>query len=377
MKKKLMIFTDWYLPGTKAGGPIKSVSNLVELLCCNYDIYIVTSNRDLNEPNPYPNIESDRWIKYEGYQIFYATPSIYNYIIFKNHILFIKPDYLYLNSMFSIQYAIFPLLVRKFNELQSKYVIAPRGMLRGSALAQKRIKKLVFINIQSIIRLFKDVTFHATDNQESIDIQKYFKSNVLVKTIENIAVLNEGFSKKVKEKHKVTLVFTGRVHPIKGLDFLLSCLKTISGKVNLLIIGPIENISYFDECIKIKESLPDNINISFTGHKSYDEIKTEYNKSHFFILPTQGENFGHAIFEALACGLPVLISDQTPWKNLSLNHAGWDFSLSNKKDFIETIQNMVNMDNDEYQKWSNGAFNYLKRNYDLEKLKLEYKNLFN
>ena len=35
-----------------------------------------------------------------------------------------------------------------------------------------------------------------------------------------------------------------------------------------------------------------------------------------FLLPTGGENFGHAIFEALSCGVPALISDRTPWRDL-------------------------------------------------------------
>ena len=39
-------------------------------------------------------------------------------------------------------------------------------------------------------------------------------------------------------------------------------------------------------------------------------------RSDVFLLPTGGENFGHAIFEALSCGVPVLISDQTPWRGL-------------------------------------------------------------
>lgn len=372
-----MIFTDWYLPGFKAGGPIKSVSNLVSLLSSDYDIYVVTSDRDLNDVDPYPNINSDCWVQHENYHIFYTSDSNNGYKIIKNIIITTKPDYVYINSMFSIHFTIFPLLIKKFNDLESKYFVSPRGMLRESALAQKRLKKMVFINIQSVIKLFKDVTFHATDNQEQKDIKKYFKSNISVKTIENVAILNKGFTKKQKEKDYVTLVFTGRIHPIKGLDFLLSCLNTINGNVTLLIIGPKEDVSYYETCCKIIDALPTNIKIIWEGLKPYDEIKMLYNKSHFFILPTHGENFGHAIFEALGCGLPVLISDQTPWKALSENHAGWDFSLSDKNGFIKTIQNMVSMDDDEYQKWSNGAFGYLKKNYSLERLKLEYKNLFN
>ena len=84
----------------------------------------------------------------------------------------------------------------------------------------------------------------------------------------------------------------------------------------------------------------------------------------FFILPTLGENFGHAIYEALGTGTPVIISNTTPWKNLEERKAGWDISLNNQEKFIEVLNRCYEMDNDEYKKWSEGAYNYAKEYYD-------------
>lgn len=372
-----MIFTDWYLPGFKAGGPVTSISNLVRLLSSDYQIYIITSDRDLNEAEPYPNLVAGRWLEKENYFVYYSSPSIKNYKLFKNLIFSINPNYIYINSMFSVYFTLFPLLIRKLNRIESNFIISPRGMLRESALSQKWLKKYIFMKIQAPLQLFKNVIFHSTDHQENNDIHKYFLKNHTIHTIENVALQNIEFITRKKEVGKANLVFTGRIHPIKGLLFLLSCLKLIKGEVELFIIGPIEDTSYYNQCCKTISTLPNNVTITWLGHKSFEEIKRYYTTCHFFILPTQGENFGHAIFEALANGLPVLISDQTPWKNLSLNHAGWDLSLNNKNEFMATIQHVVAMPDDEYQKWSHGAFNFLKMHYNLEKLKLEYQNLFN
>ena len=57
MNKKILIFIDWFTPGFKAGGPIKSVSNIVNSLFNEFDFYIITSDRDINETEPYQNIE--------------------------------------------------------------------------------------------------------------------------------------------------------------------------------------------------------------------------------------------------------------------------------------------------------------------------------
>jgi glycosyltransferase involved in cell wall biosynthesis len=63
-----------------------------------------------------------------------------------------------------------------------------------------------------------------------------------------------------------------------------------------------------------------------------------------FLLPTRGENFGHAIFDALEVGLPVLLSDQTPWRDLERIGAGWSLPLANPDRFAATIDDFATLD---------------------------------
>jgi glycosyltransferase involved in cell wall biosynthesis len=62
-----------------------------------------------------------------------------------------------------------------------------------------------------------------------------------------------------------------------------------------------------------------------------------------FFLPTAGENFGHAIFEALSTGAPVLISDQTPWRGLAASMAGWDLPLTDRAPWVEAIESFARL----------------------------------
>jgi glycosyltransferase involved in cell wall biosynthesis len=70
------------------------------------------------------------------------------------------------------------------------------------------------------------------------------------------------------------------------------------------------------------------------------------------------ENFGHAIVEALLAGLPVLISDRTPWRQLEQRCAGWDISLDDTEGFVRVIERCCEMDCDAFQRYRDGAKNY-------------------
>lgn len=70
---------------------------------------------------------------------------------------------------------------------------------------------------------------------------------------------------------------------------------------------------------------------------------------HFFFSPSKGENFGHSIFEAFSHRLPVLISDQTPWKSLEQLSIGWDLKLDSITNFQFILQKCIEMEQTEYE----------------------------
>lgn len=94
------------------------------------------------------------------------------------------------------------------------------------------------------------------------------------------------------------------------------------------------------------------------------------------VSPTSGENFGHAILEALSNGRPVIISDQTPWRSLPDKMAGWDLAINNDQLFAKALQNVINMTDDVFQEWSHGAYAYARQCADNLEIKSKYKELF-
>jgi glycosyltransferase involved in cell wall biosynthesis len=158
---------------------------------------------------------------------------------------------------------------------------------------------------------------------------------------------------------------------------LLAALEKVKGNIQLTIVATLEDLAYWEKCRVKMQELQDRIKVNLMIDLPHHQIKQHIEQAHFFVLPTEGENFGHAIFEALAVGCPIIISDQTPWRNLASKRAGFDLSLQDINSFSNAIQSCVDMDNEEWQEFREGAWEVAK-GYSVEmNPELSYFQLFN
>ena len=142
-RKKLLILVDWFVPGYKAGGPIRSCVNICSALNKQYDIYVLTTDTDHGETQSYKGITPDKWINNEalGIQIFYAKKTSLTTKQLAEQIKLVGADIVYLNHLFSPMFVLFPLWLKYTQKIKTKVVVAPRGALYESALSLKDIKK--------------------------------------------------------------------------------------------------------------------------------------------------------------------------------------------------------------------------------------------
>ncbi|HRP57664.1 glycosyltransferase family 4 protein [Agriterribacter sp.] len=377
--KKIMLFTDWYEPAFKAGGPIRSCVNFAAHMKEDHDIYIFTGDRDLGDEHAYPQVETNRWIKRNGVQVCYASPGALNWENILVQVQDIKPDYIYLNNMYSRYFTIYPLLMKRLGFIKAKVVLAPRGMLQQGAIQFKSGKKKTFLAALNFLGVSKYIHAHATDEQEKKDIYTYLPSVNNVTVIPNFSpAAQPELTYLKKNKGEIRAVFISRVAPKKNILFFLSLLFQLPAATQLdfTIRGAVEDEQYWQQCIDAAKALPENISVQYEGPVNNNEVTTVIQQHHLFVLPTLGENFGHAIFEALSAGRPVLISDQTPWRNLQEQHAGWDLPLTDEKAFVQVLQEVADMDDEAYQQWSAGAWQYAKNFTESANLKEKYKELF-
>ncbi len=379
MRKTILVFVDWFDPGYKAGGPIRSAVNFAKHMQHDYEVHVFTGDRDLGASAPYPHIRVNEWLPYdEKIKVYYCSPDQLNMQTIASVVNELQPAVFYLNSMFSRHFTIYPLLINRRHKWKTKVVLAPRGMLRISALQFKPLKKKVYLRIFKLLGFHRHIDFQATDTTEFTDIKKVFGSGSQSVLAPNWPGYIPSYPGSLTKKPgELRIIFIGRLHPIKNLDFLLECLSQVKGNIVLTVIGNEEDKSFATRCREIAATFPANIRVDFKGEIPNNKLPPIITEHHIFGLPTQGENFGHAIFEALAGGKPVLISDQTPWRNLQSVYAGWDLPLQERPQFISALQLAVDLGQEAYDQWSLGAWQYVNNTINNEELKIIYQKLFN
>lgn len=368
----------WYLPGTKAGGPVRSVFSLINLLKNYFDFYIITSNKDLGSNTEYTGIIPNTLFEKESVYYYYFTDAhntADNILALLNKI---DPSIIYLNSFWSFTFSINIIRLKNKKLITAPILLAPRGMLSKGALSLKSFKKNVYLTSAKIFGWYKNIHFHATNKQEELDIKARFSSaKVTIASNLNSGTVVKNIS--LKSPDKLNLFFLSRISEVKNLHFALEVLKEIPSKIfiNYDIYGNLEDQDYWNRCAAIIKQLPKNINVAYKGELAFNEVQTIIANYHALLLPTLNENFGHSIVESLLTGCPVIISDQTPWNDLEENNAGYAITLENKQKFVEAIVNLAKLNEEEFLQKSNAANSYISNKIEVDKSINLYKNLFN
>ena len=374
---KILICVDWFDPGFRAGGPIRSCVNLVDLLHHDIPISVLTGSRDLGAESNYPGVKIGAWNNWNGKAtVWYATRLQHYCGAFLFAMRRLHPTSVYLNSMFSLSGAVVPLLIKCVLR-NTQLIVAPRGMLKPSALSTRRWKKWTWLRFLRLSGLASRIKFHATSDEEAAEVRAVFGSSARVTVVPNIPrmpVAKVQLHRKAAGELRLSLV--GRVHPIKNVLFVIRLLSEISFLCSLDIVGPAEDVAYYKECQSEIARLPPNVTVRFSGSVTNEEVVGLVQRSHVMILPTQGENFGHAIFEALAIGIPVVISDQTYWRGLEADHAGWDLPLDQPAQFRSVLASLAAMDGDQYHVLQKGAHRRAVRFFEENDLKRAYLEMF-
>jgi glycosyltransferase involved in cell wall biosynthesis len=359
-KQRLLIMVDWFAPAYKAGGPIQSCVNLAYSLAKHYEIFVLTGDKDLGERNSMPNIVLNTWIDFaDGIKVCYATPENRTYSAIKLKISDLAPDFIYANMTFSLPSAVFPIMLKWRNIYKGKIILAPRGTFKSTALAIKPLKKKVFITAFKVLGWDKRITFQATDAQEIQDTKALFGEKTRVLFASNLPKMYQSpWLITPKSVGELKMVFVGRIHPIKNIAYLLDSLRFVKGKVHLDLYGAMEDTDYWEKCKKIIADFPKEIEVHYKGEVANVEIHALMKNYHFLAMPTLGENFGHAIFEGLQAGKPLLITNTTPWQSLENQEIGWDVPLNMPEKYGENIQKAIEMSAEKYEKWSKNAWQF-------------------
>ena len=325
-----------FLPGRKYGGPPISVKNFCSLMN-EHDIYIIARNHDLGEKTIYPDIY-EGWNSNEFYNVKYLSDEGFNVKSFEDVILEIKPDRIYLQSLFQSCIWGCLYLAKKY---KIQVILAPRGELCDGAM-RKKYKKLPYITALRVLGLFQNVIYQSTSDDETLGIRKWLKAkNKDIFLVDNIpSVLSNSDIFADKESGNAKFVFISRIHPKKNLLMAIKLINKVSDDVTFDIYGPMEDKSYWEKCKKEIEKAPNNVKINYCGIVDHSNVHTTFKRYDAFLFPTFSENYGHVIVESLIAGCPVITSDKTPWQDLESNGAGWAIELENENAYMNAIKSV-------------------------------------
>jgi glycosyltransferase involved in cell wall biosynthesis len=367
-KPVVLVLADYYLPGYKGGGTIRSLANLVERLGGEFEFHLITRDRDLGASEGYPGIEVDRWQKVGGATVYYAAPASLGPARLVSLIRSLNYEKLYLNSFFSPKLSIIPLILLALGAIRkTPVVIAPRGEFAPGALELKKFKKLCYMAFANLAGLYRHVTWQATSKHEEQDIKSRMGTGSRVLTVGNLSAPPPGASSgrsPGKAPGRLSIVFLSRIARNKNLLGALSSLRGAKGTMTFHIYGPREDEAYWAECAGVIAGLPPNVTVIYEGPVDNRKVPEVLAGHDLFFLPSMGENFGHAIAEALRSGVPALISDRTPWNDLEEFQAGWSIPVERQDRFLQVLEGAAAWSSDEWLIWSAGARRFASERMD-------------
>jgi glycosyltransferase involved in cell wall biosynthesis len=358
IRPSILILYDYFYPGYKAGGPIQSLTNLAVALNETYSIYVITSCHDLRSTETYKDIAIDQWnevnipVSRNVTRVYYAGRL--NKGIYEGLFNEIKPAIVYFNNIYSYPFFRLPLQTIKSLAGNYKIVICPRGMLQAGALAVKTFKKKIYLAYLHFCGLLDSAYWHATNEEEACDIKKQFPKNKGIVIAPNIPKppVEEIFY-PAKAVGQLRLVFLSLIAEKKNLLLLLQVMLTSKKDIVLDIYGPVTDEGYWQQCLELIQQMPGKV--QYRGEVKPTEVQKVLAQYHALILLTKGENFGHALYESMSAGRPVITSYFTPWKDLQEKSAGANADILDMNDCLQKLDDCADMDQDEYNLYCKGA----------------------
>lgn len=364
VRTRLLVISPWFKPGFKAGGVVRAVVNMVDAVADQLDVSIVTSDRDLLDSQPYPGVEVDRWLPCGAYRVFYLSPGPAAFARMTRLVRDERWDTIHINGVFDPLYNLLPVLVVRAmpRSRRPRLIVQVHGMFGAGALRIKAPKKRLFLAASRALSFHRDVLWHASTALEADEVRAVFGQRAQVAEATNVPDPPRAQPPEPRDKSpgQARLCFFSRVTPKKGLLEAVRFLARSSAGagVSFDIIGPIDDAGYWRSCEREIERLRGRVGIELVGAIEPSEVHEALSRYHFLLLPTQHENFGYVILEALLAGCPVILSDQTPWRDIEERQVGWTLPLDEPAVFVRVIDECIAMDAAEYRRRSLDAHRY-------------------
>ena len=258
-----------------------------------------------------------------------------------------------------------------------KVLISPHGLFEPERLEMQSRKKVIARLLFENSNFKNSACLVACSEQEALNLEALnfdLPLVILPNGIEEGFLLKETslkerayFRKKknIPEDKKV-LLFISRIHPLKGLVLLLEVLSNMKYQFQrtnwLLVIAGIDENNHQEELNNLVKDYGLEEIVQFVGPVFGEEKILMFDVASTFILPSMNENFGIVIIEALARGIPVITTKNTPWVDLEDFNCGWWINRK-EKEITMTLENLIKLDSSELSLMGESGKKLVKNKY--------------
>lgn len=201
------------------------------------------------------------------------------------------------------------------------YVVGTHGSFDSELLKNEKIKKMLYWQLFLKKNIRHASALHLTtdyERRQAALLRSGYPSFIVPNCMQPAAFeINESLGGRVREEYQIprdapVLIAVGRPDPKKRLDVLLECFPPILehfAHARLMIVGPHDS-EYAGEMKRLSNRMDLSDKVTWTGYRSGDDLKGCYAAADLFLLPSMDENFGMVVTEAMAVGLPVVVSNR-------------------------------------------------------------------
>ena len=261
-------------------------------------------------------------------------------------------------------------------KMRKPYVLSTHGMLYPTALKVSSWKKKLMGALWYNKDIMSASCIHATCQQEMEYIRAYgYKGPIAV--IPNPVVFPHGVSLKFRDENlkyriqgRKQIGFLGRLHPIKKVENIIYAMALLNEEEIKLLSFQV--MGKFDESYETflraevkRLNLEDSV--TFVGFVNGQEKYERLSQLSALLVPSEQENFGMIVPEALICGTPVYASLGTPWSELTNHSCGW-WKDNEPETIVKVIREIFYMNDTEIRDMGARGRQLMEENYEQHKV---------
>ena len=264
---------------------------------------------------------------------------------------------------------------RYARKVEKPYVVSPRGMLYPQALAHHALLKKVMMKLYQK-KVFAEAACVQATCKEEMEYYRALGFKNPVAVLPNPIDINGVIDREIPKKPIFNVGYLGRLHPRKRVERLIYAFNELKRvkECRLVIIGGGDKAYQTFLEAEVKRLKIENV-VEFTGFLTGKEKDDAITGLSLLVVPSDFENFGNIVTEALVRGVPVIASRGMPWQELEEHHCGW--WIDNGQESInQTLLEAAALPNEKRMRMGVNGKRLMYENYSVEVLGKKMKRLY-